>query len=167
MRWCFFGYLRRRSFDCALRVRSEASVCLSYFSLEEVQFVGRKPSAEETRALMNLSPSLRPPPPCVINKSPSRAHRWLLLRTSLLSHLTAQSRSFKGKRPLTSDIKRGAHQRARDQGGTAGGRLLAPLSSHFKEKIPHDRTLRAGTWRFIEDVLLLSRSSRNGLQTHV
>lgn len=61
--------------------------------------------------------------PRVINKNPSRPHQWqsrLLLRTSLLSDLIAQSSAFKGKRPLTSDIK-GAHQRACDHGGTAEG----------------------------------------------
>lgn len=49
------GYLQRRSFECAMSIGSEASICLSDFSLKEVQFVGRKPSAEETQVLMNLS----------------------------------------------------------------------------------------------------------------
>lgn len=105
------------------RVGSEASVCLSDFCLKGVQFVGSQPSAEETQALINLSCSLCVAVPCVINKTPSRAHQRqlrLLLRTSLLSDVIDQSGSFKGKRPLTSDIK-GAHQRVCDQGGTAEG----------------------------------------------
>lgn len=107
--------------DEGVRVESEASVCLSGFRRKGVQLDGGKPSAEETQVLMNLSRSLLSvTAPCVINIKPSRTHQWLLLATSLLSDLIAQSSAFKGKPPLTSDIK-GAHQRACDQGGAAEG----------------------------------------------
>lgn len=117
------GYLQRRSFECAMSTGSEASICLSDFSLKEVQFCWQETFSRRDTSANESVHSLCVAIPRLVNKNPSRPHQWqrrLLLRTSLLSDLIAQSSTFKGKRPLTSDIK-GAHQRACDQDGTAQG----------------------------------------------
>lgn len=111
-----FNHIHQREVNCTC-VSSERcvellelleSVCLSDVCLKGVQVAGSKPSAEETQVLTNLSRSV-----CVINRKPSRAHqrqRRLLLGASLLSDLMVQYRAFKERRPLPSDIKRGASE---------------------------------------------------------